>query len=238
MLGAKKIVASVFREQQPVQEQGIGEITSAGGLFAEKRTARAPQRALLDFAQRFKNFLARLAQNDFLPYLELRQALAILMRLLLAHVVVALEQYAAALQHLQKLLVHFRAQEFRHRQPCQQVDRQLEFTLGSIERCDLQFGEQRSPLGWIFSRLRGFAGLVAHPRRPLRRRRSFRCQQSFQIAMARNQACNLRPRRLHKPGTQHNVVAQVVHADAQPFKRHEGRGRSQARQLRLVRRSA
>ena len=69
-----------------------------------------------------------------LPHLERRQPLAILVRLALPHVVVALQQDAAALQHLRKLQVHLRAQKLRDRQPRQQVDRELEFFLGSIER--------------------------------------------------------------------------------------------------------
>ncbi len=134
MLGAQVVIPPVFGKQQPVQKQRIGEIASAAGLFAEQRPPGARQRALLHLAQGFKDFLPGFAQDDFLAHLERRQPLAVLMRLLLPHVVVGLQQHAAALQHLQKLLVHFRAQKLRDRQPRQQVDRELEFFLGPIER--------------------------------------------------------------------------------------------------------
>jgi hypothetical protein len=90
------------------------------------------------------------------------------MRFLLPHVVVTFQQHAAALQHLQELLVHFRAQEFRHCQPRQQVDRQLELFLGAIERCHLQLGQRRLPLPRIDLGPRRLRCLIPHPRRPLR----------------------------------------------------------------------
>jgi hypothetical protein len=55
--------------------------------------------------------------------------------------------------------------------------------------------------------------------------------------VARNQPRNLRPRQLYKLRTQHHIMSQIVDADRKPFERNEGRGRSQIRWRRFLRRS-
>ena len=159
------------------------------------------------------------------------------MRLALPHVVVALQQHAATLQHLRKLQVHFRAQEFRDRQPRQQVDRHLEFLLGAIERGHLQLGQRRFPRSGIVFRPRRPACLIPHPRRPLGRLRSFGREQSFQLAVAGDQPRNLRPSQLHKLRTQQHIVPQVIDADRESLERDKGRRRGQIRRRRFLRRS-
>ncbi len=140
MFGAEIIVAAVFGEQQAVQKQRVSEVAAAAGFFAEERAAGAGQRALFHFAQSFEDFLPGLAQDDALADLKLGEAFAIFVRLLLAHVVVVLEQKAAAFQDLQELLVHFGADEFGDGKTRQKIDGQLEFFFGAVERSDLQAG--------------------------------------------------------------------------------------------------
>ena len=171
--------------------------------------------------------------------LELRQRLAIFVRLLLAHVVVALQQHAAAFQHLRELLVHFRAHEFGDGQTRQQVDGQLEFFLGAVERSDLQLGESRPPLSGIVlglarpcppgSASRKDPGSLAE----LRRRAGLRARRD-----ARSGGRSAPGASFDKLRAQYDIVAQVVDADAETFERNKGRGRGQIRRRRFFRRAA
>jgi hypothetical protein len=95
--------------------------------------------------------------------LERCQPLAVFMRLLLPHVVVALQQHAAPLHYLRKLKVHFAAQKLRDCQPRQDVHCQLVFFLGAIQGPHLQLGEQRLPSCWIIFRLCRLSSLGPHP---------------------------------------------------------------------------
>src|SRR5271167_4035637 len=60
----------------------------------------------------------------------------------------------------------------------------------------------------------------------------FRRQQPFHIAVAHDQAGNLRTRLQYKLGTEMNIVAKIVDAELQAFERECGRVPGQARKCR------
>ena len=121
VFGVQVIVASIFCEEQAIQEK----VVASGGFFAEERTPHFAERLLLDLAQRLKQVLAHFAQDRFFRYLELREALAHSVRFIgmwLARSLHVLELGAAALDHLVELQRHFIAQELDNRQARHQVD--------------------------------------------------------------------------------------------------------------------
>ena len=109
------------------------KITSPAGLFSKQRPPGTRQCALFHFAQGLENLLPGFAQDDSFPHLKSRHPLAIFMGLLLPHIVIALQQHAASLDHLGELQVHLRSQELRDRKTCQKIYRKLEFFLSPIE---------------------------------------------------------------------------------------------------------
>src|SRR5260370_41920134 len=106
--------AAVVRENEPVDKQRVAVRTGVGRVFSKQRSASARQRLLLDLAQSEEQILAHFAQDDLLSHLKGGYVFAMLERLLLASVVVALQQDAAALQHLGKLQIHLPTQELHH----------------------------------------------------------------------------------------------------------------------------
>ena len=68
---------------------------------------------------RLEEILPIFAQNDFLPHLEGRHPLAILHAFPLTIALIVLQQHAAALQHLRKLMMHFGSKKLGYRQPGQ-----------------------------------------------------------------------------------------------------------------------
>jgi hypothetical protein len=67
----------------------------------------------------------------------------------------------------------------------------------------------------------------------LRSLRSLGCQQTFQLAVARDHAHDLGPRRLDEARTQGNVVPKIINADGQPPQSDCWRGRNHIGQRRL-----
>ncbi len=127
-------------------------------------------------------------------------------------------------------MVHLRAEKLGHGQARQQVDGNVFFFFGAVQRRQEQFGQQQFPVRLFRRVASGRRGSVSHPRRCLVWLRSLGCEHSFQLAMAHDQPRHLRPRRLHEARTQGHVVPQVVDSDRKPFERKRRRSRNHLRQ--------
>ena len=184
---------------------------------SEQRSTGAGQSFLLDFAQRAKEFLSGLAQNYFLRHLERRDPLAIFQRLLRPHAFVALQRHAAAFQNLGKLQTQFNAQKLDDRDPGQHIQRRIAFGLGAIQRGGMHIRQERLQFRTDGLGVALRARIRSDEMAALPRLRRFRRQQSFDIAVAHDQARNLRTRLRHKLGAEMNIVPQVVDAELQAF---------------------
>ena len=59
------------------------------------------------------------------------------------------------------------------------------------------------------------------------------CQQTFHVAVAHDEACDLQAGLFHKTGTEMNIMAQVIDAQLQPFEREFGRVTAELGRQRL-----
>ena len=209
LFGAQVVVAAVFGEDQPVDQ----ELVPFAIVLTKTRAAHARQCFFFDIAQQQEQILPGFALDDLLAHLERRHPLAIFERLLLAHALITLQHHPAAFQHLRELRVQFQAQELDHCQPRQQIDGDIVLGLGAVQRGHVQFRQRRFEV-------RGLAlcpGLhhrreLIEKRRPGRRWSGFGGQQAFHVAVARDQAGNMRARRIGKLRAEMNIMPEIVHA--------------------------
>ncbi len=115
VFGVNVSVFAVFGKDQWIQK----ELIFFFRCIAEQGAASTGQSFFFDFAQRAKQFLPGLAQDDFLGNLELGNALAVFQSFLSTHAFITIQQSAAAFQRLRKLRLQFDAEKLGDGQPGQ-----------------------------------------------------------------------------------------------------------------------
>src|SRR5581483_6707651 len=130
MLGGQIRIAALFEKNELVQKKLVVSIA----LLAEQRTPHAHQRFTFDVPQETEQFLPNTAEDVFFCDLECRYRLAIYQRLLLAHALVALQRFAAALQGFGILRTQLGAQKFYDGSASQLIYCRIVFRLCPIER--------------------------------------------------------------------------------------------------------
>src|SRR5580700_1913851 len=143
VLGAEIIVASIFAQNQRIEKQPI----AVSGQFAEQRAARARERFFFDFAKQSENLLPSAPQDDFLAHLEGRDEFLRLHHLYLPHALERLQLHAALFENPRKLRLHFGANELKHGEAAEQIDRRIALCLGAIQNREMNRDQQRLEIG-------------------------------------------------------------------------------------------